>query len=178
MTSGITVKVEMRPLFVDFVISKFGNEKGEIYATTRNKFGQLVKSLLQKQPYPYRAKNYEKEEHLEIILPEYDDLNNLYNNYLSENSEKIIRRWVRTKFYFDLHTHIMEMHRAGLTNIKIAIINFCDLHNINPDHYKENSLYKDFYRSRLRERNKNAINIASSFAGLLSAVCPLLVAAF
>lgn len=173
MASGLTVKVAMRPLYTDFITSVFAKNDGEVYASTHHKFGQLVKSLLQKTPLNYKPKVYDH--FLKVILPEYEDLNNLYNNYLSLNSEKIIRTWVRQLFYFELHNHIVELNLAGVTEIKLAILNFCDKHNIHPDHYKENSLYKDYYRYRMKEKCVKTQKIASCFAALLSVICPLAV---
>ncbi len=175
MASGITVKVAMRPLFVDYLKSIYYSDQNQV-ALQHTSLGVLVKDLLMKTPANYKPKHYEPNEHVELILPFYKDLNINYNNYLSENSEKIIRRWVQNKFYFDLREHIENWSSMPEFELNLAINHFCDVHNINPDHYKTNSLYRDFYRYQQKKKTTQKIKkMSSTFAAVLSIMLHLCV---
>ncbi len=175
MASDITIRVAMRPLFVDYLHSIYPSENSPI-ALQHTSLGILVKELLTKTPAGYKPKQYEEGEHIEMVLPYFKDLDIHYNNYISENSEKIIRKWVQNKFYFDLREHIENWKSMPGFEIKIAINHFCDIHNINPDHYKTNSLYRDYYRYQQKKKSTQKMKkMSSTFAAFLSVMVPLSV---
>ncbi|MCW3784914.1 hypothetical protein [Plebeiibacterium sediminum] len=175
MASGITVKVAMRPLFVDYLKSIYYSDQNQI-ALQHTQLGILVKELLTKVPPNYKPKKYNENEYVELILPFYKDLNISYNNFLSENSEKIIRKWVQNKFYIDLRDHVENWKSMPGFEINLAINHFCDMHHINPDHYKTNSLYRDFYRYQQKKKTSQKMKkISSTFAAVLSIMLHLSV---
>lgn len=175
MASGITVKVAMRPLFVEYLQSIYYSDNNTV-ALQHNELGLLVKELLCKTPPDYKPKQYAQGEHATMVLPFYKDLDIHYNNYLSPNSEKIIMRWVHNKFYFDLRNHIEHCITNYNFEIKEGINHFCDIHNINPDNYKNNSLYRDYYRYQQNKKTaKKLRKMSSTFAAFLSFSLPLLV---
>ena len=160
----------MRPLFIDYLKSiYYSDDDNNQVAIAQTGLGALVKELLTKPPRDYKPKRYEPSECVELILPYYRDLNVMYNNYLSENSESIIRDWVKRKFYFDLREHIEYWQHINKMDINKAIILFCDSHQIHPDHYKVNSLYKDYYRSHEKKKTvKKMRKMSSTFSAVLS----------
>lgn len=176
MASEITVKVKMLPMYVDYLKAIYYSDNNQV-AIERTKLSTLVKELLTKPPEGYELPNYPQKECVELILPNYHGLDVFYSNYLSENSQKIIRNWVREKFLLDLHDHVDKMSSAPLhMELQTAIIHFCDLHEIHPDHYKVNSLYKDYHRKKKSMKSaKKRAKISLSFAAVLSIICQTLV---
>ena len=178
MASGITVKVEMREMFIDYLVSNYYSEKHQmVFASENNQFGLLIKNLLRKTP-PGIKHEKKSGPHVEIMLPDYTlpyrDYNLIYN-YISHSSEKLVMKWVRKQFYFELHEFITDMHLVGQDEIKASINLFCDQKNIHPDHYKENSLYKEYYRWRVNKRCEKTQNISRAFAAVLSIISLMLV---
>ncbi len=169
----------METWYADFIRSKFdADENGYVFASLNNDLGILIKSQLRLQPPTADTRDYSGS-HVEFILPDYDNVNTLYRNYISQNGEKIILKWIRKKFYLDLHNHIMELHHSGMDEIKAAIINFCEAHDIYEDRYNYDTFKKEYYRYRKRIDNaKNAEKlrkISSVFSMVLSFLCPVAV---
>lgn len=177
MAKGITVKVAFSPMFVDYINSRWSYGYNEpIFAKDQNgHIGSIVKSQLRKQPLKPNIRTYEDEKYIDFLLPYYQDLNIRYNNYISENGEKLIRKWVRRKFFFDMHEHIFDLYFKGFTEIKAAILSFCDLHDIDPMHYNYDSLKREYLRFRKKEKAINSLKKSTTFAALLSLICPLIV---
>lgn len=175
--SFFTVKVSFPPLYVDYIRSKWSDDKeGPIFAKDLNgHIGAVVKLQLRKQPSIYIKKDLSPDEYIEFQLPYYKDLNVEYNNYISEHGEKTIRAWVKKQFYADLFNHIREMYLIGFTEIKWSINHFCDMHNIDPINYNYDSLKRAYLRFRNREKMKKALKKSSTFAALLSFACPLIL---
>lgn len=175
MASGITVKVAMRPLFVDYLKSIYNTHENNI-VLNHTPLGTLVKELLTKTPANYKPKQYPVTECAEFELPYYKDLDIHYNNYLSLNSEKIIQKWAHEKFYTDMRDHVDNCKTIPNFQIKVAVNHFCDMHNIHPDHYKNNSLYRDYYRYSQRKKSTRKFKkMSSTFAAFLSFLPPCIV---
>ena len=177
MAKGITVKVAFHPMYVDYINSRWSYGYNEpIFAKDLNgHIGSVLKLQLRTQPKVPDIRQYEDEKHVVFELPYYGDLNIRYNNYISENGEKRLRKWVRKKFFFDMHEYIMDENLEGRPEIKAAIIGFCDLHDIDPMHYNYDSLKREYYRFRQKEKLNNALKKSTSFAAVLSFFCPLFV---
>lgn len=177
MAKGITVTVAFQPMFVDYINSRwsYGYNEPVFAKDTNGHIGSIVKSQLRKQPLIPNFRKYQKSECVVFELPWYQDLNIRYNNYISENGEKLIRKWVRRKFFFDMHEHILDLYFKGFTEIKAAIISFCDLHDIDPMNYNYDSLKREYLRFRKKEKANNSLKKSTTFAALLSLFCPLFV---
>jgi len=177
MAIGITVKVAFRPMFVDYINSKWNDRYNfPVFARDSNDhIGAIIKSQLRKQPLKPDIRKYENGEFVEFEIPYFKDLNIRYNNYISPNGEKMIQKWVRQKFFFEMHNHIMELSLKGWTEIKSAILNFCDLHDLDPDHFNYDSLKREYLRFRKKEKLIKAVKKSTTFVALLSLNCPLFV---
>lgn len=175
MANGMTIRVRMHPMYVDFIKHMLGtNNKGQIFATEKNPIGLLIKNLLRTRPEKTQRIDYTESEYIEFILPNYDDVNTDYRNYISENSERIIASKIRARFVYELHDWIMTMHGSGITEKRRAILLFCETFEISEDHYKLNSLEREYKRSRDKEKiMKKTRKIASSLLAFLSVLCPL-----
>ncbi len=166
----------MLPMYVDYLKSIYYSDNDHV-VIDRTTLSTLIKELLTKPPKGFELPRYKKGEYAELILPNYHGLDVFYNNYLSENSQKFIRTWVREKFLLDLHDHVDKMSSAPLfMELQTAIIHFCDMHEIHPDHYKVNSLYKDYHRKKKGMKTaKKRAKISLSLAAVLSVICQTLV---
>lgn len=177
MAKGITVKVAFPQMYVDYINSKWSYGYNEpIFARELNgHVGAIVKSQLRKQPLTPDIRHYEPNQFVEFYLPYYKDLNIRYNNYISENGEKMIRTWVRRKFFFDMHEHILELYFKGYTEIKSSIIDFCDIHDMDPGNYNYDSLKREYLRFRTKEKAIKTLRKSTTFVSLLSLLCPFFV---
>lgn len=177
MANGMKIKVRIHPMYIDFVKHLMGaDDKGCVFASEDHAFGLLIKNLLRKQPQNPTKIKYIEGEFIEFILPTYEDVNTLYRNYISENSERIIASKIRKRFYYELHDFIVDMHSNGILEKRKAIVLFCEQFEISEDNYKANSLEREYKRAREKEKfMKKRIKIASSLAAFLSIVCPHLV---
>ena len=175
--TGITIRVRMHPMHADFTKHVLeANKQGQVVASEKHPFGLLIKNLLRSQPrFPPKI-NYEAGSYVEFILPAYDDVNNEYRNYISENSERIIASKIRSRFNYELHEFVMSMKGSGLTEIRRIILLFCETMEISEESFKYNSLEREYkrYRDRL-EIVKKTRKITSCLELFLSFICPLLV---
>ncbi len=180
MAKGITVEVAFPKMHVDYINSKwtYGYNEPVVARDLNGHIGAIVKSQLRKQPITPNIRKYETGEHVQFALPYYNDLNIRYNNYISENGEKMIRQWVRRKFFFEMHEHILDLYFKGFTEIKAAIIDFCDFHDLDPMNYNYDSLKREYLRFRTKEKATKALKKATTFASLLSLICPVFVASY
>lgn len=174
MPIEMTIRVRTHPMYVDFVKHIMGDEKTDrIFASESEPIGMLIKNLLRLPPLKPQKVTYHPEEFIEFTLPTYNDVNTMYRNYISETAEKIIAAKIRKRFYYELHEFVVEMNRVGITEVRKAIILFCEQFEINEDHYKLNTLERDYRRSRDKQKYvKKRIKIASSFAAILSLTTP------
>lgn len=177
MANGMTIKVRMHPMYIDFVKHLMGcDEKGMVFASENEPIGMLIKNLLRTQPESPKKITYTKDEYIEFTLPNYNDVNTFYRNYISETAEKVIAMKIRKRFYYEVHEFIIDMHSSGLTEKRSAIILFCEQFEIKEDHYKANSLEIEYRRSRKKQKKlEKSRKIASPFASILSILSPLLV---
>ena len=167
----------MHPMHADFTRHVLeANKNGQVFASEKHPFGLLIKNLLRSQPrYPTKI-NYDAGSYVEFILPAYDDVNNEFRNYISENSERIIASKIRSRFNYELHEFVMSMKGSGLTEIRRIILLFCETMQIDEESFKYNSLEREYkrYRERL-EIVKKTRKIASCFEAFLSIMCPIFV---
>lgn len=174
---GITVKIELHQKYVNYIKSIYNDKKmndGTIFASQKKDIGLLIKSLLAKDPNNFKEMEL-TDPYVEFTLPAYTDINTIYRHYLSENSKKIIRKFIRNRFYFDLHSHIKALHGAGVDEIKACIIHFFELNGIEDNKQNYESSKKEYYRYRNRIKQKKLGNICSVFLGLLSFIVPSVV---
>ena len=176
---GITVKIDLHQKYVDYIKSIYHDKKmnnGTIFASEKKDIGLLIKSLLAKPPKDYAdIKEKITEPYIEFTLPAYTDFNTMYRYYLSENSKKIIRKFIRKRFYFDMHSHMKVLHNAGVDEIKACIIHFFELNSIEESKQNYESSKKEYYRYRSRIKQRKLTNISSVFLGLLSFLGTLIV---
>lgn len=177
MANGMTIKVRIHPMYIDFVKHLMGqDDKGRVFASENHTLGLLIKNLLRTQPESPPKIHFIPGEFIEFVLPTYEEINTLYRNYISATSEKIIASKIRKRFYYEMHDFIVEMHSIGITEKRKAIILFCEQFEILEDHYKANSLEREYKRSREKEKfMKKRAKIASSLAAVLSIISPHLV---
>jgi len=177
MANGMTIKVRIHPMYIDFVKHLMGaDEKGCVFASEDQTLGMLIKNLLRTQPESPKKITYIEGEYIEFILPNYNDVNTFYRNYISETAEKLIASKIRKRFYYEVHEFIIDMHSSGFTEKRSAIILFCEQFEIKEDHYKANSLEIEYRRSRKKQKKlEKSRKIASLFATVLSILCPNLV---
>ena len=175
MANGMTIRVRLHPMYVDFIKHVLeANQKGQIFASEKNPLGLLIKNLLRTRPEKNPKISYTEGEYVEFILPNYDDVNTDYRNYISENSERIIASKIRARFVYELHDWIVTMYGSGISEKRRAILLFCETFEISEDHYKLNSLEREYKRSRDKEKiMKKTRKIASSLMAFLSVLCPL-----
>ncbi len=174
MAKGMTVKIDMDPMYIDYINNKYEvyrTKNNKIFASSRTEIGKLIKSLIITPPQNQTIKAIQ-DPFLEFVLPDYTDVNTLYRHYLSENSKKIIRKFIRKDFYFELHSHLNELHHAGINEIKAGILTFCEIHDINEDHFNFDTLKKEYYRYRSKKKAKKTGKISSVFMAVLSLLCP------
>ena len=177
MAKGMTIRVRMHPMYADFIKNDLGvNDKHQVFASERDPLGRLIKNLLRTNPVNPDKREYCRNAYVEFILPDYEDVNTDYRNFISENSERIIASKIKSRFYFELHEFIIDMFGSGLKEIRRAIIVFCEQFNINEQNYKVNSLEREYrrYRERL-EIVKKTRKIASSFEAFISFCYPILI---
>ena len=177
MAKGMTIRVRMHPMYADFLKNQFGmNEKNQVFATERDPLGKLIKNLLRTNPEKQEKREYCKDAFVEFILPQYEDINTDYRNYISENSERIIASKAKSRFYYELHNFIIEMDASGLTELRRVIILFAEQFEIKETSYKINSLEREYRRYRYRlEIVKKTRKIASCLEAFLSLFCPMFV---
>jgi hypothetical protein len=177
MAQGMTIRVRMHPMYADFIKNDFGvNEKQQVFASERHIIGRLIKNLLRTNPTIQEKREYYRKAYVEFIIPDYDDVNTDYRNYISENSERIIASKVKSWFYYELHNFIMSMEECGLTEIRRVIMMFCEQFKIDDQSFKINSLEREYRRYRERvEIVKKTRRIASSFEAFLSFMIPNIV---
>ena len=177
-SKGMTVRVRMHPQYADFLKNEFGtNDKHQVFATERHPIGKLIKNLLRTNPSTPDKRDYARGAYIEFILPDYEDINTDYRNYLSLNSERIIASKIKSRFYYELHEFIIEMAGSGLTELRRVILLFCEQFGIDESHYKINTLEREYRRYRYRiEIVKKTRKIASSLEAFLflflSVFCP------
>ena len=177
MAQGMTIRVRCHPMYADFIKSEFGsNDKGQVLATERHPIGRLIKNLLRTNPCNPDKREYCRNNYVEFILPDYDDVNTDYRNYISLNAERIIASKIKARFYYELHDYIIELSGSGLTEIRRIITCFCEQFEIDEVNYKINSLEREYrrYRERL-ETVKKTRKIASSLEAFLSLFSPLFI---
>lgn len=174
MASGITLKMQLDPMLVDYLKSIFyADQQTHQVAVHHSQLGALIEELLTKPPIGFKPRKYDGADYVEFIIPASERKYFLSNSYLSKNSEDILRTWIKNKFRYELRDHIEDCTHGEFMEIKQAIINFCDMHQIHPDHYKVNSLYKDYYRwNEKKKMVKKRKKISSSFAPFLSVFYP------
>ncbi len=175
---GMTVRVRMHPQYADFLKNEFGtNDKHQVFATERHPIGKLIKNLLRTNPANPDKREYARDAYIEFILPEYEDINTDYRNYLSLNSERIIASKIKSRFYYELHQFIIEMAGSGLIELRRVVILFCEQFGIDESNFKTNTLEREYRRYRYRtEIVKKTRKIASSMEAFLflfvPAICP------
>ncbi len=173
----MTIRVRMHPMYADFIKNDFGiNNKQQVFATERHPIGRLIKNLLRTNPVNPEKREYCRNAYIEFILPNYEDVNTDYRNYISLNAERIIASKAKSRFYYELHYFIINMEASGLTEIRRVIITFCEQFEINEHHYKINSLEREYRRYRERvEIVKKTRKIASSLEAFISLLIPITV---
>lgn len=171
--SNPTLEIEFKPIYTGYMLSKYRSDETEPEAISLKKAKELkilFTGLLRKQPLsPVQHSSSLKGEvkRCRFILPYSEDYNARYYTYISPSGEKIIRGWVRSCFYFDLHSYIRDMTNSGFSEIKALIISFCDSHNIDPSDYNYDSLKREYYRYRQRQKKDNKReNITTSFRAI------------
>lgn len=177
MAKGITIKLGMHPMYADWVKHSYGADpKGCVLASERHPLGLLIKNLLRPQPYSPINRSYEENAFVEFTLPDYDDVDTLSRNYISENSEKLIYSKVRRLFYYDLHNFIEEMSNAGCTEIRRIIILFAETRELMEESFKVNTLEREYRRYVYKQKlYKKTQKISSAFAVGFSFFTPLFV---
>lgn len=178
MAKGITVKLGMHPMYADWTKHVYGADtRGMILASERHAPGLLIKNLLRTQPPKPSKRMYTAGEFVEFILPNYDDVDTLSRNYISENSEKLFYSKIRRLFYYDLHNFIEEMTNSGCAEIRWIIVLFAEAREIDEEHYKVNTLEREYRRFLYKQKNhKKTKNISSAFTARFSFFAPLFVA--
>jgi len=173
--NGMTIKVRIHPMYADFVKHIFGaNAKGQVFASEKHAIGLLIKNLLRTQPEHPPKIYYEPESFIEFILPNYEDVNTQYRNYISKTAEQVIASKIRNRFYYELDDWIITMRDSGLLEKRRAINLFCETMELSEDHVKSNSLERAYKRSMDKQENRKKMKkIASSFMAFLSFFCPL-----
>ena len=181
MPRGMTIKLQTHPMYADFIRHQMRtDDQGKVFASEKHKIGLLIKNLLRNRPEGARDPKFTDEPDrlvtLEFILPDYTDIDTTYRNYISNNSRRIIASKIRSHFYFELHEHIEEMQKAGVKEMRAIMIHFCELFEIGEDHYKTNTLEREYARYRdkvkiVKERRK----ITSVLMMFLSISTPLSV---
>lgn len=177
MAKGITIKLGMHPMYADWIRHCFSaDSQGRVLASEKNPIGLLIKNLLRPQPFTSVMRNYAPGEHVEFILPNYDDIDTLSRNYISKNSEKLFYSKVRRQFYYDLHDFIEEITNSGCAELRRIIILFCETRDIDEGNYKVNTLEREYRRYIYKQkRYKKTQNISSVFLANFSLFAPLLV---
>ena len=177
MASGITVKVELHPMYIDFIRHDMcRDEKKRVFASTKHPIGLLLKNLLRNRPQNCLDDLTANGPHVEFVLPDYTDINNEYKNYLSENGRRMLVKKIKSHFYYELHEFIVEMKTAGVPEMRSIVVLFCEQHEIDEDNYKVNTLEREYARYRNKqEKVKKMKKLSSAFSLFLSLFCPLSV---
>jgi len=133
-----TTEIYIKPYLKDFLMGQFGDEPIK-FPRGCDIINRIVR-LTDKQPIKLQSRKY----NIKILLP-YNNLKDprIYN-YLSENSQKIIERYVKYLFNEILHEHIMRNKRDML--IHGSIYNFFEIYEINMDNITPDGLKKKYYR--------------------------------
>jgi len=136
--SQYTTELYIKPYLKDFLVGKFGDEP--IKFPRGHDLINRITRLTSKQPY----RNFKRYNNLKILLP-YNDLKDprIYN-YLSDNSQKVIERYIYYLFNEVLHEHIMRNKKD--MSIQGAIYNFFEIYRINMDNITLEGLKKKYYR--------------------------------
>lgn len=173
MPSGMTIQIELHPMYVDFLRHTMGPSKnGRVFASEKHRIGLLIKNLLRKRPANAINPFIKQDQAIEFILPSYTDIDNSCRNYISPTSRRVIASKIRSYFYFELHEFIIEMKKAGIIELRSIIVMFCEQFEIDEDNYKVNTLEREYarYRERL-EIVKKTRKITSVLSLFLSISC-------
>ena len=139
----ITVQIRLRPYLKAFIISIYGQEP--VFFPKRDRFNDLLQLLLTKPPADHIQPHPDKSK-LEVVLPYFENLNILYNHYLSDKAQKAFEERVKKRFWVIYDDFMDECLRKDLTR-STAISLFIEKYQLPYDSKIEDMLRKAIYRS-------------------------------
>ena len=150
MSSGHIIAIKTRPYLKDYYINYFGGSE-PIKATVTNKLFPFLIHYLTPKP-----KNWKPPEPaadiLLIELPYNDEHNVRYYNYIHPRHNRPIASYLYGLFYAQFIRYMNEKVMQERWQVKYAIYNFLDQHNIDCTNYE--TLQKIYYRYRYPESEK------------------------
>lgn len=136
----------MEPHLKAFLLSSYRQEP-PLFFPKKDKLNDLLQLLLSKPPKDYKPVAREGD-HLEVILPYFENLNIMSYHYLSPANQKIFARRIRKIFWITFEDFMDECFRNDLRR-NDAIYLFIEKYNLPVDSRIEDMLRKELYRSKI-----------------------------
>lgn len=140
----ITTKIQLTPYLAEYLNSKYMSESGYVEIPPKSDLYHLVWKEMQRRP----ANVIFDEGNVEIVLPKRRrGKNPMWYNYISSRGSRLINRYVKAMFDYELHQLILCNIHKGRPVRDLDIVNQfiqdCGLHSISED-----GLIKNCYRWR------------------------------
>jgi hypothetical protein len=145
MKDRLTVKISIEPYLKAFLLSVYHQDE-PIFFPKKDKLNDLLQLLLSKPPKNHIPRAVETD-HLEIIIPYFENINIMSYHYLSEANQRIFCRRVKKIFWYTFEDFMDECFRQDLGRGD-AIYLFIDKYNLPVDSKIEDRLRKELYRSK------------------------------
>ena len=144
MNDRITVKIQMEPLLKAFLLSSYRQDQ-PIFFPKKDKLNDLLQLLLSKPPKNHVPKV--EADHLEVIIPYFENINITSYHYLSPRNQGIFCRRVKKIFWVTFEDFMDECFRHDMGRCD-AIYLFIEKYNLPVDSQIEDRLRKELYRSK------------------------------
>lgn len=145
MKSRITATVKLDSRLKSFVLSVYGKEP--VYFPKRDKLNSLLSVLLSKPPLDFKFTTLDPVNDLVIILPYFEHLNINSHNYLSDRSQRVFAKRIKTLFDVAFVDFIDKCFLDGIDRVD-AVNLFIDKYNLPDDLSHQETLLKAIYRSK------------------------------
>lgn len=145
MKDRLTVKIAMEPYLQAFLICVY-RQQPPLFFPKRDRLNDLLQILLAKPPKDHKPRPSERD-HLEVIIPYFENLNIMSYHYLSIRNQVIFSKKVKQMFNC---TYIDFMEKCFMNDISKndAIALFLEKYDIPVDDKIEDMLRKQLYRSK------------------------------
>jgi hypothetical protein len=145
MKERLTVKIHIEPYLKAFLLSCY-NQEEPIFFPKKDKLNDLLQILLSKPPRDHKPVAREGD-HLEVVLPYFENINIMSYHYLSSTNQRIFARRVRQIFWVTFEDFMDECFRNDMRR-NDAIYLFIEKYNLPVDSRIEDMLRKEIYRSK------------------------------
>lgn len=139
----------MEPHLKAFILSAY-NQEEPVFFPKRDKLNDMLQLLLSKPPKDLKYSAHEpdpEEDHLQVILPYFENLNIMSYHYLSPHNQRVFAYRIKQIFWVTYEEFMDECFRHDIRR-NDAIYLFIDKYRLPVTPRIEDMLRKELYRSK------------------------------